>query len=85
MRALLLPPMFLRHLALSNQPPEASFFSAQLVQKGFLSTSPIRLSLLEARQFAWRTRIVSSRGEVSCFYFSTLQNHLLCIQLLVMI
>ncbi|XP_051117331.1 uncharacterized protein LOC127242033 isoform X2 [Andrographis paniculata] len=49
---------FLRHLALDNQPPEASFFSIQLVRQEF-STSPIRLSLLEAQQFAWRTRIVS--------------------------
>ncbi|KAL8044377.1 hypothetical protein ABFX02_08G042900 [Erythranthe guttata] len=57
--------VFLRHLALANQPPEASFFSVQLVQNGFLSTSPIRLSLLEARQFAWRTRIVSSQDSKS--------------------
>ncbi|GER30822.1 hypothetical protein STAS_06785 [Striga asiatica] len=48
----------LRHLALANQPPEASFFSVQLFQKGSLSTSPIHLSLPEACQFAWRTRIV---------------------------
>ncbi|CAA0840903.1 Protein of unknown function (DUF1162 [Striga hermonthica] len=48
----------LRHLALANQPPEASFFSVQLFQKGSLSTSPIHLSLSESCQFAWRTRIV---------------------------
>ncbi|KAL7101240.1 hypothetical protein ACP275_08G043400 [Erythranthe tilingii] len=57
--------VFLRHLTLANQPPEASFFSVRLVQNGFLSTSPIRLSLLEARQFAWRTRIVSSQDSKS--------------------
>ncbi|KAL8476053.1 hypothetical protein ACS0TY_028647 [Phlomoides rotata] len=57
--------IFLRHLSLVNQPPEASFFSVQLVQQGFLSTSPIHLSLLEARKFAWRTRIVSSQDSRS--------------------
>ncbi|KAK4416260.1 hypothetical protein Salat_2451500 [Sesamum alatum] len=56
---------FLRHLALANRPPEASFFSVKLVQQGFLSTSPIHLSLLEAQRFAWRTRIVSSQDSKS--------------------
>ncbi|PIN04125.1 hypothetical protein CDL12_23340 [Handroanthus impetiginosus] len=57
--------IFLRHLNLANQPPEASFFLVQLVQQGSLSTSPIHLSLLEAQQFAWRTRIVSSQDSKS--------------------
>ncbi|KAL0343600.1 UNVERIFIED_CONTAM: hypothetical protein Sangu_1247400 [Sesamum angustifolium] len=57
--------IFLRHLALANRPPEASFFSVKLVQQGFRSTSPIHLSLLEAQQFAWRTRIVSSQDSKS--------------------
>ncbi|KAI3452089.1 hypothetical protein Pfo_008754 [Paulownia fortunei] len=57
--------IFLRHQALANQPPEASFCSVQLVQQGCLSTSPIHLSFLEARQFAWRTRIVSSQDSKS--------------------
>ncbi|GFP80965.1 hypothetical protein PHJA_000239800 [Phtheirospermum japonicum] len=50
---------------LANQPPEASFFSVQLLQQGSLSTSPIHLSLLEACQFAWRTRIVLSQDSKS--------------------
>ncbi|KAL6551686.1 hypothetical protein OROGR_007840 [Orobanche gracilis] len=53
------------HLALTNQPTEASFFSVQLLQQGPLSTSPIQLSLLEACQFAWKTRIVSSQDSKS--------------------
>ncbi|KAL0450266.1 UNVERIFIED_CONTAM: hypothetical protein Slati_1583000 [Sesamum latifolium] len=57
--------IFLRHLALANRPPEASFFSVKLVQQGFRSTSPIHLSLLEAQPFAWRTRIVSSQDSQS--------------------
>ncbi|XP_057771209.1 LOW QUALITY PROTEIN: uncharacterized protein LOC130991025 [Salvia miltiorrhiza] len=56
--------IFLRHLSLANQPPEASFFSLQLVQQA-LSTSPLHLSLLEARKFAWRTRIMSSQDSKS--------------------
>ncbi|KAL1538923.1 hypothetical protein AAHA92_27610 [Salvia divinorum] len=56
--------IFLRHLALANQPPEASFFSLQFVQKA-LSTSLLHLSLLEARKFAWRTRIMSSQDSKS--------------------
>ncbi|KAG8384490.1 hypothetical protein BUALT_Bualt04G0123100 [Buddleja alternifolia] len=55
----------LSHLGLADQPPEASFMSVQLVQQGLLSTSPIHFSLLEPRQFAWRTRIVSSRDSKS--------------------
>lgn len=66
-----------RHLALANQPQEASFFSVQLVQQGFLSTSPIHLSLLEARKFAWRTRIVSSQGELYPDSFCNLLGHVL--------
>ncbi|XP_073156297.1 uncharacterized protein [Henckelia pumila] len=57
--------VFLRHLALANLPPEASFFSLQLRNQGFLSTSPIHLSLLETRKFAWRTRIISSQDSKS--------------------
>ncbi|CAA2970916.1 uncharacterized protein LOC105177708 isoform X2 [Olea europaea subsp. europaea] len=57
--------IFSRHLALANQHPEASLFSVQLSQRGFLSTSPIHLSLLEAQKFAWRTRIVSSQDSKS--------------------
>ncbi|KAL3833397.1 hypothetical protein ACJIZ3_008133 [Penstemon smallii] len=57
--------ILLRHLALENRPPEASFFSVKLVQQDFLSTFPIHLSLKEARQFAWRTRIVSSQDSKS--------------------
>ncbi|XP_011099247.1 uncharacterized protein LOC105177708 isoform X2 [Sesamum indicum] len=57
--------IFLRHLALANRPPEASFFSVKLVQQGFRSTSPIHLSLLETQRFAWRTRIVSSQDSKS--------------------
>ncbi|KAK4393367.1 Retrovirus-related Pol polyprotein from transposon RE1, partial [Sesamum angolense] len=53
------------HLALANRPPEASSFSVKLVQQGLRSTSPIHLSLLEAQQFAWRTRIVSSQDSKS--------------------
>ncbi|KAL3526718.1 hypothetical protein ACH5RR_011374 [Cinchona calisaya] len=52
---------FLRHLALANRPPEASFFSIQLADKGTLATSLIHLSLSEARAFACRTRVVPSR------------------------
>ncbi|XP_071913295.1 uncharacterized protein [Coffea arabica] len=52
--------IFLRHLALANRPPEASFFSIQLADKGTFATSLMHLSLSEARAFAWRTRIVSS-------------------------
>nr|XP_009789529.1 PREDICTED: uncharacterized protein LOC104237139 isoform X2 [Nicotiana sylvestris] len=51
--------IFLRHLALANRPPEASFFSIQLTERGFLSTSPLHLSLLDTQSFAWRPRIVS--------------------------
>ncbi|KZV24988.1 hypothetical protein F511_01958 [Dorcoceras hygrometricum] len=57
--------VFLRHLALANLPPEASLFSLQLRDEGFLSTSPIHLSLLETRKFAWRTRIISSQDSKS--------------------
>ncbi|XP_073288877.1 uncharacterized protein [Primulina huaijiensis] len=56
--------VFLRHLALAR-PPEASYFSLQLRNRGFLSTSPIHLSLLETRKFAWRTRIISSQDSKS--------------------
>lgn len=56
--------IFLRHLALAR-PPEASYFSLQLRNQGFLSTSPIHLSLLETRKFAWRTRIISSQDSKS--------------------
>ncbi|XP_052203810.1 uncharacterized protein LOC127809144 isoform X3 [Diospyros lotus] len=48
-----------RNLALVNQPPEASYVSIQLADQGAYLTSPISLSLLEARSLAWRTRIVS--------------------------
>lgn len=51
--------IFLRHMALANRPPEASFFSIQLMERGLLSTSLLRLSLLETQSFAWRPRIVS--------------------------
>ncbi|XP_031116040.1 uncharacterized protein LOC116019835 isoform X2 [Ipomoea triloba] len=51
--------IFLRHLALTNQPSDASFFSIQLTEKRTLSTSLIHLSLLEAQAFACRTRIES--------------------------
>ncbi|KAL2499748.1 Protein of unknown function (DUF1162) [Abeliophyllum distichum] len=57
--------IFLRHLALANQHPEASLFSIQLSRGDLLSTSPIHLSLLEAQKFAWRTRIVSSQDSKS--------------------
>lgn len=55
-----------RHLALANRPPEASFFSIQLTERGFLSTSPLHLSLLETQSFAWRPRIVSLQGVSGC-------------------
>ncbi|CAI9110059.1 OLC1v1010021C1 [Oldenlandia corymbosa var. corymbosa] len=48
----------LRHVALPTRPPEASFFSIQLADKG-LSTYLIHLSLLEAAAFTWRARLVS--------------------------
>ncbi|XP_055802836.1 uncharacterized protein LOC129872026 isoform X2 [Solanum dulcamara] len=51
--------IFLRHMALANRPPEASFFSIQLMERGLLSTSLLHLSLLETQSFAWRPRIVS--------------------------
>ncbi|MCD7448865.1 hypothetical protein HAX54_046959 [Datura stramonium] len=51
--------IFLRHMALANRPPEASFFSIQLRERGLLSTSLLHLSLLETQSFAWRPRIVS--------------------------
>ncbi|KAM3252832.1 putative protein isoform X1 [Capsicum annuum] len=51
--------IFLRHMALANRPPEASFFSIQLMERGLLSTSILHLSLLETQLFAWRPRIVS--------------------------
>ncbi|XP_049346199.1 uncharacterized protein LOC125810757 isoform X2 [Solanum verrucosum] len=51
--------IFLRHMALANRPPEASFFSIQLIERGLLSTSLLHLSLLETQSFAWRPRIVS--------------------------
>ncbi|KAK4367697.1 hypothetical protein RND71_011489 [Anisodus tanguticus] len=46
-------------MALANRPPEASFFSIQLMERGLLSTSLLHLSLLETQSFAWRPRIVS--------------------------
>ncbi|KAL7193185.1 hypothetical protein ACSBR2_024904 [Camellia fascicularis] len=50
----------LRHLGLVNQPPEASYVSIQLAERGAAYlTSPIHLTLLEARSLAWRTRVVS--------------------------
>lgn len=55
-----------RHLALANRPPEASFFSIQLTERGFLSTSPLHLSLLDTQSFAWRPRIVSLQGVSGC-------------------
>ncbi|KAK2986490.1 hypothetical protein RJ640_012170 [Escallonia rubra] len=51
--------IFLRHLAIVNQDREASVVSLQLAEQGAYSTLPIHCSLLEARTFAWRTRIVS--------------------------
>ncbi|XP_060196085.1 uncharacterized protein LOC132625246 isoform X2 [Lycium barbarum] len=51
--------IFLRHMAWANRPPEASFFSIQLMERGLLSTSVLHLSLLETQSFAWRPRIVS--------------------------
>lgn len=51
-----------RHLALANQPPQAPVFSLRLADQGALSTSSLHLSLLEARVFAWRTRVISSQG-----------------------
>ncbi|GFY93901.1 hypothetical protein Acr_09g0003470 [Actinidia rufa] len=48
-----------RHVALVNQPPEASHVSIQLAERGTYLTSPIHLALLEARSLAWRTRIMS--------------------------
>ncbi|EPS71292.1 hypothetical protein M569_03462, partial [Genlisea aurea] len=57
--------IFLRHMALANQPLEGSFISAQLVKEGFFSSSPIRLSLLEARKISWRSRVVSLQDSKS--------------------
>ncbi|XP_057499975.1 uncharacterized protein LOC130784197 isoform X3 [Actinidia eriantha] len=51
--------ILLRHVALVNQPPEASHVSIQLAERGTYLTSPIHLTLLEARSLAWRTRIMS--------------------------
>lgn len=53
--------ILLRHLALANQPPQASVLSLRLADQRALSTSSLRLSLLEAGAFAWRTRIISSQ------------------------
>ncbi|CAH9102206.1 unnamed protein product [Cuscuta epithymum] len=53
--------MFLRHLASTNQTPDASIFSIQLTEARVLSTSLIHLSLLEAQTFSCRTRIESSK------------------------
>nr|XP_043638642.1 uncharacterized protein LOC122609764 isoform X2 [Erigeron canadensis] len=50
--------VFLRNLAL-DQPPEASFVSIQLADRGDFLTLPIKFSLFKAGTFAWRTRIVS--------------------------
>lgn len=54
-----------RYLALANRSSNAYFVTVQLSERGSFSTSPIHISLLEDRTFAWRTRIVSSQGAVS--------------------
>ncbi|XP_074349870.1 uncharacterized protein LOC141689470 isoform X3 [Apium graveolens] len=54
--------VFLRHLALVNQTSNASTVTVQLTDQGSFTTSPVHISLSEARTFAWRTRIVSSQG-----------------------
>ncbi|RAL40781.1 hypothetical protein DM860_008479 [Cuscuta australis] len=51
--------ILLRHLASTNQSPDAYVFSIQLTETRVLSTSLIRLSLLEAQAFSCRTRIES--------------------------
>ncbi|XP_077214791.1 vacuolar protein sorting-associated protein, putative (DUF1162) isoform X2 [Tasmannia lanceolata] len=52
--------IFLRSLALRDRPTEnAGMVSVQLAALGAFSTSPIHISLFDARVIAWRTRVVS--------------------------
>ncbi|WOH10040.1 hypothetical protein DCAR_0729501 [Daucus carota subsp. sativus] len=54
--------VFLRHLASVSQTSDASIITVQLTDQGSFMTSPVHISLSEAKTFAWRTRIVSSQG-----------------------
>ncbi|XP_058069198.1 uncharacterized protein LOC131218589 isoform X3 [Magnolia sinica] len=52
--------VFSRQGVLSDRLPEnASSASVQLIASGTFSTSPIHISLSDAKVFAWRTRVVS--------------------------
>lgn len=57
--------IFSRHLASVSQTSDASIITVQLTDQGSFMTSPVHISLSEAKTFAWRTRIVSSQGAVS--------------------
>ncbi|KAL5715065.1 hypothetical protein ACHQM5_016944 [Ranunculus cassubicifolius] len=54
--------VFIRPVALAKLPEKSAFLSIQLAAAGDLITSPINVSLLKDRIFAWRTRVTSLNG-----------------------
>ncbi|PIA55552.1 hypothetical protein AQUCO_00700091v1 [Aquilegia coerulea] len=51
--------IFIRPVALASRPENSSFLSVQLAALGDFTTSPIHVSLSNARVLAWRTRVIS--------------------------